>query len=39
MRQAIVDVYIAGYSISLIALVISLTILCAFRYELARPSL
>lgn len=31
MRQAIVDVYISGYSISLMALVISLTVLCIFR--------
>ena len=31
MRQAIVSVYITGYSISLIALVASLAILCGFR--------
>lgn len=31
MRQAIVSVYITGYSISLIALVVSLAILCGFR--------
>jgi len=32
MRQVIINVYIAGYSISLIALVASLVILCTFRY-------
>lgn len=31
MRQAIVNVYIAGYSVSLIALVVSLAILIGFR--------
>ncbi|EFX69566.1 putative DH31 receptor [Daphnia pulex] len=34
MRQAIVNVYIAGYSVSLIALVMSLAILIAFRQSL-----
>ncbi|KAI9556162.1 putative DH31 receptor [Daphnia sinensis] len=34
MRQAIVNVYIAGYSVSLIALVISLAILIGFRQSL-----
>ena len=31
MRQTIINVYITGYSISLIALVASLVILCTFR--------
>lgn len=34
MRQVINNVYMAGYSISLIALVVSLVILCAFRRSL-----
>lgn len=32
MRQAIVNVYVTGYAISLIALVASLAILITFRY-------
>lgn len=34
MRQVIINVYISGYSISLIALIASLIILCAFRRSL-----